>query len=456
MTRLKGSGGLHLTQGFSTESSIQNYSYAQNPNLIWTGYLRLDGVTPDYYLATHVIIDRDGYIPAGSVKDFPSWYQEMKDMSISGVALGTVGVILGTWAIGGTAIKSAVQKGFDALKKLAGIGNGDPDGGGGGSTDPEAEEPAIQWNVIGGRPFAITSAIPALGSVLGGNAGFTGDITVANKTPLGAGNALYVMNYDNFSINPVTGNVIFDTATFTSADKTLLIDFNDRIFRAKNIKVEAKISFFNENANPLTTPSGFTPVLDLYSTTHGDWRFTKDGLFHKDSAVVTYSTSQDRYIFHGIITNGAPTSASDYETGTPKPSRWAKVKRAFTRNNNNEITPADPVGDQLRASGSQQAQQIHSLKVQADQLQAEKNELISQAAKVQRAATKEKAKKGLKGMWNKLTKKAKELQDKVPGGFAEAAAQVRGAAQQAILRGKTAINVNAGKVADAATKALLI
>ena len=337
------------------------------------------------------------------------------------------------------------------------FGGGDPDGGGGGgSTDPETEEPVLQWNLIGGRPFAITSAIPALGSVLGGNAGFTGDITVSNKTPLGAGNALYVMNYDNFSINPITGNVIFDTATFTSADKTLLIDFNDRIFRAKNIKVEAKISFYNENANPLTTPSGFTPVLDLYSTTHGDWRFTKDGLFHKDRVVVSYNASQDRYIFHGVITNTAPTPASEYETGVPEQSRWSKVKRFVTRNNNKEITPADPVGDQMRQSGSQQAQQLQALRVQADQLRTENDALVAQAAKVARTERVARA----KGFFGKINKKLKgvvaDIKKNTPSGPAEAATQGRAAAARAWTRAKDFININAAKVADAGTKAALL
>ena len=336
------------------------------------------------------------------------------------------------------------------------FGGGDPDGGGGGgSTDPETEEPAIQWNLIGGRPFAITSAIPALGSVLGGNAGFTGDITVANKTPLGAGNALYVMNYDNFSINPITGNVIFDTATFTSADKTLLIDFNDRIFRAKNIKVEAKISFYDENASIVTNPSGFVPVLELNSTTHGEWRFTKNGVFHKNSAVVTYSTAQDRYIFHGIITNGAPTPASDYETGTTQPSVMARARRLFTRNTGNEITPADPVGNQIRQSGSQQAQRIQALEIQADQLQTQNNEFIAQAAKVRRVALQAKVKKGIQGFISKGRKQFNKFRESLPSGVAEGAAQARGAVQQAVLRGKTIINKTAGKGIDGAFKSLL-
>jgi len=468
ITRLKGSGGLQLTQGFSTETQIiggpdnpNPYSQSLNPNLIWIGYIQLtgEGAYPVFNLTTRIIVDRDGYIPEGSIKDLPDWYNEMKEMKnlgISGLALGTLGVILGGWAAKDK-IKGLMEKAFDGLKKL--FGGGAPDGGGGGggggTTDPETEEPAIQWNQIGGRPFAITNAVSALGSVLGGNAGFTGDITVANKTPLGATNALYVMNYDNFSVNPITGNVIFDTATFTSSDKTLLIDFNDRIFRAKNVKVEATISFYDENA-PLTNPSGFVPVLDLYKTTHGLWRFTKDGVFHKDSAVVTYSTAQDRYIFHGIITNGAPTPASDYETGAPKPSLWTKAKRVFTRNNQNEITPADPMGDQLRQSGSQQAQQIHSLKVQADQLRTEKNALISQAAKVKRVADQAKAKKGIKGLWTKITKKAKEIQKDLPSGPLEAVAKMRGAVTKAVQNAKTAVNVNGAKAGDAITKALLI
>ena len=459
ITRLKGGGGLELTQGFSTESSVSSYSLALNPNLVWTGYLQPngEGVVPEFYLETHVIIDRDGYIPAGSVKDFPDWYQELKTLGVSGTALGAVALAVATWGVGGAAIKSAVSGIFDKIKKAFG---GDPDGGGGGGGEggggnPEEEAPAIQWNTIGGRPFAITTAFPTLGSVLGGNAGFTGDITVANKTPLGATNALYVMNYDNFSVNPITGNVIFDTGSFTIADKTLLIDFNDRIFRAKNVKVEATISFYDENA-PLTNPSGFVPVLDLYKTTHGLWRFTKDGVFHKDSAVVTYSTAQDRYIFHGIITNGAPTPASDYETGAPKPSLWTKAKRVFTRNNQNEISPADPMGDQLRQAGSQQDQQIHSLKVQADQLRTEKNALISQAAKVKRVADQAKAKKGIKGLWTKITKKAKEIQKDLPSGPLEAVAKMRGAVTKAVQNAKTAVNVNGAKAGDAITKALLI
>jgi len=114
------------------------------------------------------------------------------------------------------------------------------------------------------------------------------------------------------------------------------------------------------------------------------------------------------------------------------------------------------MGDQLRQSGSQQAQQIHSLKVQADQLRTEKNALISQAAKVKRVADQAKAKKGIKGLWTKITKKAKEIQKDLPSGPLEAVAKMRGAVTKAVQNAKTAVNVNGAKAGDAITKALLI
>ena len=98
-TVLKGSGGLELTQGFSTETQIIGgadnptpYNQSLNPNFVWMGYIQPTGAGayPLFNLTTRIIVDRDGFIPAGSIKDFPDWYQEMKDMSISGVALGTV------------------------------------------------------------------------------------------------------------------------------------------------------------------------------------------------------------------------------------------------------------------------------------------------------------------------------------------------------------------------------
>jgi restriction endonuclease S subunit len=104
----------------------------------------------------------------------------------------------------------------------------------------------------------------------------------------------------------------------------------------------------------------------------------------------------------------------------------------------------------------EQARQIQALNQQASQLQAEKNELISQAKKVRREANIQKAKKGVQGIWRKLTLKAKELQKSLPSGPVEAVAKMQNAGRTAIANGKNLINKNVAKVADSGIKAALI
>jgi len=448
----KGGGGLELATNFSTESSITSFDMNNNPRLVWRGYINPGGAVPDYYLTTRVVIDRDGRISFGNLKDLPEWFSSVNSMSISGVVLGALALAVAGWGIAGGAggIINGVKGIFDKVKKA--FGGEDDGGGGGGTTNSEEEAPAIEWRVIGSRPFFTSSVVSAAGSVLGGNIGFAGDLYVANQTPLLQGNAMYVVNYDKFSVGPVTGNVVLDTGVLVS-EKTLLIDFKNRLFQAKNVQVEETIKFYNDNAGLFTT---YTTVLELNSTTHGLWRFTKDGLFHGNNVVVSYNQTQNRYIFHGTMTDAEPTPASEVETGAPTESLVQTHPTALAPSHKPERNhTADPAGQQLRQIGSQQARQIQALNQRAAQLQQENKELLSQAVKQKRDATKAKAKNGLKAGWKALKTKTKAAKDSVTNAFshpAETYAKIQGAADQAILRGKTLINVNKGKVVDAGFK----
>ena len=133
----------------------------------------------------------------------------------------------------------------------------------------------------------------------------------------------------------------------------------------------------------------------------------------------------------------------------------SRIRRRLTRNTGNEITPADSAGNQIRQSGSQQAQRIQALEIQADQLQTQNNELVAQAVKVRRVALQAKVKKGIQGFFSKGKKQFKQLRESLPSGVAEGAAQVRGAVQQAILRGRNALNRGIGKGIDGTFKSLL-
>jgi len=431
---LRSSTGMEMITTVTSADNLNN-----NPRLLWTGFYKPDGILPDYYLTSRTIIDYDGLIPHSVIKDYPEWFKTLQSMGISGLVLGSVALAVATWGVAGDQISSIFKKIKDAVTG----GSGE---GGGGEPESYTEQNLIPWRNIGQRPFSMKQ---------NGEAGFARDIYVleTNYTN-GAAFGLYAISNSFLNLNQAD-NVEFSNTIIS--EKWLLIDFNSKMFNCKKIRCENSIQFYDESV------VGFSPystVLELLKTKHGDWSFTNYGLFHKDNVVISYDSTQNRYIFHGIITNDEPTLASTIDTKKPAPGLVEKARRFFGKTQKGEIQfeSAEPIGRQIADNESSVMKSINNARVEADELRqtvANQTKQIEKLADANAAIKREQQVKKVQTLGSRLSKALKERGNQIKAEAerivkypTETAGRLRTWAKVTTEKVKGAKYIKGGKVAD--------